>query len=191
MKKRFLLPAIAVLALGGIYAFGSNIGTTCVPGNADYEAGTGICSAKNKAADLAEAKADAERLAEQKKFQAQQAEQRLAEERAKKAAAAAEAKFRAEGWSDTDRAGVYWRWCSQDCDSSKAIAGRYVIAEVWCRDTACGDIYGRVNLMNKQGTVIGWTNDTAYGDVGQKVLLTFDSYQDFDTVRLTELNIRG
>lgn len=97
-----------------------------------------------------------------------------------------------EGWKATKKDGVFWRWCTDGCDSSKVIGDAgYVIAEVWCRDTACGDIYGRVNLINEQGTVVGWTNDTAYGDVGQKVLLTFDSYQDFKSAQLTELNIRG
>ena len=47
MKKRFLIPAVTVALLGGMAVHGSNIQKTCVPGNADYEAGTGICIAKN------------------------------------------------------------------------------------------------------------------------------------------------
>ena len=51
MKKRFLIPAVSVAALAGLAVFGGNIQKTCVPGNTDYENGTGICSAKNRAAD--------------------------------------------------------------------------------------------------------------------------------------------
>lgn len=47
MKKRFLIPAVTIALLGGMAVHGSNIQKTCVPGNADYEAGTGICNAKN------------------------------------------------------------------------------------------------------------------------------------------------
>ena len=62
MKKRFLIPAVVVAALTGLAVYGNNIQKTCVPGNTDYENGTGICSAKNRAADntatTAKAKAD-------------------------------------------------------------------------------------------------------------------------------------
>ena len=98
-----------------------------------------------------------------------------------------------DGWSKTNAKGVYWKWCDDvdNCDASNA-NGKYVMALVWCKEKACGDIYGRVNLINDAGVVNGWTNDTAYGDVGQKVQLTFDTYRDgWSKARLTELNIRG
>ena len=60
MKKRYLIPAVATAALAGLYFHGSNIQKTCVPGNADYEAGTGICSARNAASAVAQAKRDAD-----------------------------------------------------------------------------------------------------------------------------------
>lgn len=49
--KKLLLTAAAVTATGfaGMVAFGFNIQNTCVAGNADFEAGTGICTAKNRA----------------------------------------------------------------------------------------------------------------------------------------------
>jgi hypothetical protein len=48
--------------------------------------------------------------------------------------------------------------------------------EVWCKERACGDIYARINIMDgRNGPVIGWTNETAYGGIGQKVILTFQS----------------
>lgn len=100
-----------------------------------------------------------------------------------------------EGWTATDTPGVYWRWCeeSDNCSSDKVLGDSgYVLALVWCKDRACGDIYGRVNLINAEGVVVGWTNDTAYGDIGQKVQLTFSSYVDsWKKTQLTELNIRG
>jgi hypothetical protein len=59
MKKRYIAITAVAVSLTGLYALGSNIQKTCVPGNADYEAGTGICNAKNAKADAAEAKAEA------------------------------------------------------------------------------------------------------------------------------------
>ena len=50
MKKRYIAAA-GLAALTGLYAFGSHIQATCVPGNADYEAGTGVCTSKNRKAD--------------------------------------------------------------------------------------------------------------------------------------------
>ena len=47
---------------------------------------------------------------------------------------------------------------------------------VWCRDKSCGNIYAKVNFIQGEGgPVVGWTNDTAYGDYGQKVILTFQT----------------
>ena len=45
---------------------------------------------------------------------------------------------------------------------------------VWCKETACGNIYAKMNILNN-GVVVGWTNDSAYGGYGQKVVLTFGS----------------
>lgn len=96
-----------------------------------------------------------------------------------------------KGWYKSDRDGIFWKWCTQDCDSSKVIGdSRYSLMQVWCRDEKCGDIYARVNLEDKNGVVIGWTNDTGYGDKGQKVLLTFQSYQNYEKAALTEMNFR-
>lgn len=95
-----------------------------------------------------------------------------------------------QGWTETGTDGIYFRFCTENPEcSSGAVIGdnRYVLMQVWCKARACGDIYARVNLLNDAGTVVGWTNDTAYGDVGQKVQLTFDSFQeDWVNARLTE-----
>ena len=45
---------------------------------------------------------------------------------------------------------------------------------VWCKERACGDIYAKLNI-ERNGVVVGWTNDTAYGGYGQKVVLMFGS----------------
>lgn len=66
----------------------------------------------------------------------------------------------------------------------------YVLMQVWCKEVACGNIYGRVNLIDGNDVVIGWTNDTAYGDTGQVVQLTFSSFQKFSTAELTRLTFR-
>jgi hypothetical protein len=98
------------------------------------------------------------------------------------------------GWRQSDHPGVYWRWCdSPDCSTNKVIGDNsYALAQVWCKTRACGDIYARVNFISDSGVVIGWTNDTGYGDYGQKVQLTFQSSDsEWSKVRLTELNIRN
>ena len=98
------------------------------------------------------------------------------------------------GWETTDKPGVYWRWCTNDseCSTDKVLGeNKYSLMQVWCKERACGDIYGQVNLISSAGVVVGWTNDTGYGDIGQKVQLTFDSHQDgWERAQLTKLNIR-
>ena len=52
IMKKLLLTAAAVTVAGiaGLGVFGNHIQNTCVAGNADFEAGTGVCNAKNRAA---------------------------------------------------------------------------------------------------------------------------------------------
>lgn len=98
------------------------------------------------------------------------------------------------GWRQSEYPGIYWRWCDPpDCRTNKVIGDNaYVLAQVWCKTRACGDIYARVNFISDDDVVVGWTNDTSYGDYGQKVQLTFQSSDGgWSKVRLTELNIRG
>ena len=97
-----------------------------------------------------------------------------------------------EGWEATSKEGVYSKWCKVgECDATRVIGEqRYVILMVWCKESACGDIYARANLLNASGVVIGYTNDTGYGNLGDKVQLTLSSYSDFSSMRLTELNLR-
>ena len=45
---------------------------------------------------------------------------------------------------------------------------------VWCKERACRSIYAKMNIINN-GVVVGWTNETAYGGKGQKVVLAFGS----------------
>ena len=80
------------------------------------------------------------------------------------------------------RKGILARYCTQGpkpCSSGAVIGDQsYVLVEIWCKERACGDIYAKVNLLNSEGTVVGWTNDSSYGGYGQKVVLTFSSYQN-------------
>jgi hypothetical protein len=89
-----------------------------------------------------------------------------------------EAKFKAEGWWEASN-GIYLRWCTDanPCpgNASDHYTSRVWRAMVWCKERACGDIYARMNISSG-GAVIGWTNDTAYGAFGQKVVLTFGSH---------------
>lgn len=96
----------------------------------------------------------------------------------------------AQGWEPTARGGVYWRWCSEGECSSDEVArdNGFVLMKVWCKDALCGDIYGRVNLLDSRKRVVGWTNDTGYGKRGQMVLLTFDSPREFHSAQVTDLS---
>ncbi len=108
---------------------------------------------------------------------AEAVKKRRAEAAAKerKEIAAAEAKFKAEGWFEVSN-GIYGRWCTQTCSTADVIGdAAYWLMEVWAKDRAAGDIYAQINVM-KNGTVIGWTNDTAFLAKGQRGILTFDKY---------------
>jgi len=119
-----------------------------------------------KAKKDAEAK---ERLAKERaEFAAQQKAKRESERKAA-------AKFKAEGWFQVS-SGIYGRWCTETCSKAEVIGNQsYWLMEVWAKDRAAGDIYAQINVL-KDGTVIGWTNDTAYLSRGQKGVLTFTKY---------------
>jgi len=135
-----------------------------------------------------EAKAKAER---EKLAQAEREKKAAIVKKAAAEKAAADAKFKAEGWFQV-ATGIYGRWCTQTCNNSKVIGdSTYWLMEVWAKDRAAGDIYARINILSN-GTVVGWTNDTAYLSLGQKGILTFSTYQKGATgAELTEFNARG
>jgi len=118
---------------------------------------------------------------------ADQAKLKASEEIAK-----ANAKFTAEGWWEA-ASGVYVRWCTNanPCPGSASdhYTPRVWRAMVWCKERACGDIYARMNISSG-GAVIGWTNDTGYGDYGQKVVLTFGSHLSGEG-QIVEFQARG
>lgn len=126
-----------------------------------------------------------------------QAQQLLAQQKQAAQAAAEAARPKPvdpNGWIPSGLKGIYWRWCdSSQCSTSKVIGDNAsVLAQVWCKERPCGDIYAQINLISDSGVVVGWTNDTAYGDTGQKVQLTFQSGQSgWSKARLTELKIGG
>lgn len=122
-----------------------------------------------RAEEEAKVKAEAEK---RRKWQAAQAK-KVADEKA-----AAEAKFKAEGWWEQEP-GIFIRWCDGKnpwCPGPKGngYSDYTTRAMVWCKERACGDIYARLNI-ERNGVVVGWTNDTSYGGYGQKVVLTFGS----------------
>ena len=119
-----------------------------------------------------EAKKAEEKKAANEKWRAEQKakEAKRAEEKHQ-----AEAKFKAEGWFEVST-GIYGRWCTQTCSNAEVIGDQsYWLMEVWAKDRAAGDIYAQINVL-QGGTVIGWTNDTAYLSRGQKGVLTFAKY---------------
>lgn len=116
-------------------------------------------------------------------------------EKERKAKIAAEQKaFRDAGWWE-QQPGIFVRWCTSGpnrCSSGGVIGdNKYSLMEVWCKERPCGDIYAQVNLMNGS-RVVGWTNDTGFGDRGAKVTLTFDSYRnDWNQAQLAKFSARG
>ena len=126
-----------------------------------------IAKAKVKAqSDTYRAKLKAD-MAKPTKLELEKAEQKRA----------AEAKFKAEGWWE-QKPGIFIRWCggkNAPCPGRESYQDYSWRAMVWCKERACGDIYAKLNI-SQNGTVVGWTNETAYGGYGQKVVLTFGSY---------------
>ena len=109
----------------------------------------------------------------------------------KQAAAKAEADFQAEGWWEQEP-GIFVRWCGgkyASCPGKESYQDYSWRAMVWCKERACGDIYARLNI-SQNGTVVGWTNETAYGGYGQKVVLTFGSHTR-GSGTIVEFNARG
>lgn len=101
-------------------------------------------------------------------------------------------KLNAKGWFER-KPGIWGRWCTKTCSSSKVIGDRkFMLMEVWAKDRDAGDIYAKINLTDKAGTVVGWTNDTLYLSKGQKGVLAFSSHQDDATGgEIVEFNARG
>lgn len=131
-----------------------------------------------------------------KKLEEQKNAKRLAEAANQVAIATAQAKankeqqqFQKEGWFE-NQPGIYARWC-KDCAGSATYMDYAWRMEVWCKEAKCGDIYARINIsQGAGGPVIAWTNDTGYGDLGQKVVLTFQSATQ-GNASLTEFVARG
>jgi len=94
-------------------------------------------------------------------------------------------KLNAEGWFPVQD-GILARWCTKTCRGSETYMDYAWRLEVWCKERACGDIYARVNIQDgNKGPVVDWTNKTGYGDIGQRVVLTFQSATSGDAY-LTE-----
>jgi hypothetical protein len=97
------------------------------------------------------------------------------------------------GWNFTRNPGIFRRWCD---DGESACAGAsekdftgngFTALIVWCRDSPCGSIYAEANLLNAEGVVVGWTNDTGRGGLGDKVLLVFRGQENSTQARITKL----
>jgi hypothetical protein len=83
------------------------------------------------------------------------------------------------GYAETNKTGVFFRWCqpSDSCPKPDYVIGQYSQIDVYCRDADC-DLYAKVNVKNSAGQVIGWTNDTGSGGVGDHVILTLDTPEE-------------
>jgi hypothetical protein len=110
------------------------------------------------------------------------------------AKAQADAKFKAEGWFELEP-GIYGRWCTETCSTAEVIGDQaYWLMEVWAKDRAAGDVYAQINVI-RNGVIIGWTNDTAYIDRGQRAVLTFGKHgidnPSQHQAQLVKFNARG
>ena len=96
------------------------------------------------------------------------------------------------GWRE-QLSGIYVRWCTKTCSQADVIGdSTFSLMEVWCKERACGDIYAQANFV-KNGTTVGWTNDTLYLGYGQKGVLTFQKYgyEGGGSVQLVKFSARG
>ena len=209
MKKRFLIPAVVVGGFTGLVALGATLNETdlaqCNNGDAvacveAYKIEANHERITNQKWLSAFKESEAKRIAEKQKLEADRkaAFAKLeAEEKARKAKLAEQnrieaAKFKAEGWWEIQD-GIFIRWCDREHPSCPGNTRSYTDytwrAMVWCKERACGDIYARMNI-SQNGTVVGWTNETAYGGYNQKVVLTFGSYTQ-GSGRIVEFRARG
>lgn len=80
-----------------------------------------------------------------------------------------------EGWWQIQK-GIFGRWCTiaDPCPSVPGFYKNSWQAMIWCKDADCGDINARVNIL-RDGVIVGWTNESAYANKGDKVVLTFNS----------------
>ena len=218
MKKRFLFPLTAMAALSAFGLIGAGLGTQMIESDIkscnarDTHACTRLLALPAPAAfsdrvtnpaftkPLAK-RIETERLAKEQQARIaadlvearKKADAALAKQDAerKQAAAKAEADFQAEGWWEQEP-GIFVRWCGgkyASCPGKESYQDYSWRAMVWCKERACGDIYARLNI-SQNGTVVGWTNETAYGGYGQKVVLTFGSHTR-GSGRIVEFNARG
>lgn len=209
MTKRFLLPLFTVGTLSALAALGISRSQSDSRLNAmrciELKGDTSRCSQVNKAwlqpdilvkynkaLEQRKKRQDAKEEMRQKEIAAAHARADQAKLKAAEEIAKAEAKFKAEGWWQASN-GVYVRWCTSGNPCPGSASDHYTArvwrAMVWCKERACGDIYARINIETG-GAVVGWTNATAYGDYGQKVVLTFGSHLT-GQAKIVEFNARG
>ena len=132
------------------------------------------------------------RMAEVEEANRKTLEQREATKKAKEIQLAAAKKLAQAGWRE-QLSGIYVRWCTKTCSQADVIGdSTFALMEVWCKERACGDIYAQVNFV-KNGTTVGWTNDTLYLGYGQKGVLTFQKYgyEGGGSVQLVKFTARG
>ncbi len=87
------------------------------------------------------------------------------------------------------------RALSKECAAAESRAGgSALVIKVWCKNRACGQVYIQANQVTEQGAVMGWTNDTGNGQVGDTIYLALRYYSEegvFAAPKLTEFTIGG
>ena len=211
MKKQLLIPVVGTAALITLYFIGAPEAKRtamlhaerCIQLNGDSDrcdkvSKTFLDDDTRTKYEVAMRSRAALQKANQEKADAEAARQVQAESEARAAIASAkaeaDAKFKAQGWFQL-QPGIYGRWCTQTCSNADVIGdASYWLMEVWCKDRSCGDIYAQINIV-KDGTAIGWTNDTAYLSRGQKGILTFSKHLPESggqyNAELVKFNVRG
>ena len=111
-------------------------------------------------------------------------------------------------WNATANPGIFWRFCKQvsggffsfykrlDCNNEvpyfagSSYNGGNAIA-VWCRDVDCGDVSVNVVFRNGSLVVNGKGVESHNIPRGLMGIFLFHPYQEYDGVRLVEINAFG
>jgi hypothetical protein len=96
--------------------------------------------------------------------------------------------------------GIYFTLCSHSKMTPECIASRAslsndsgLVVKIWCKDFPCGDIYIEANQVADSGAVLGFANNSGYGQKGDIIYLPLQALVDpvFAFPVITKLVIDG
>jgi len=91
-----------------------------------------------------------------------------------------------KGFTQVDES-IAYKWTMNKGKSPCYDCSYWRMTVIVNQDCSSG-VYGEMNMMDKSGAVVDWTNDSVpYLGAGQKAVLTFKSYSDPASGELTKL----